>query len=108
MLSYDDLSKGQKRYVDLVQQFFPNIVEDISFQQMKEVHKMLYDLRELGKEYRVGFPNWLIQHNRLGEGLYFFPANGVSLPKPVRTIEIDDHLEGQYETLLQRHGFMTV
>lgn len=74
MLKYESLSKGQKRMVDAFTHAHPELLksETITFGQCLQIFNELYEQRAEGSP-KIGFPNWLLRHNRVGRGVYWFP-----------------------------------
>lgn len=74
MLKYDSLSKGQKRMVDAFVEAHPELLktQTITFGQCLQIFNELYEKRSEDSP-KIGFPNWLLRHNRVGRGVYWFP-----------------------------------
>lgn len=74
MLKYESLSKGQKRMVDAFCEIHPELLktQTITFGQCLQLFNELYEKRVEGTP-KIGFPNWLLRHNRVGRGVYWFP-----------------------------------
>lgn len=74
MLKYESLSKGQKRMVDAFTHAHPELLKSqtITFGQCLQIFNELYEQRAEGSP-KIGFPNWLLRHNRVGRGVYWFP-----------------------------------
>lgn len=80
MLSYDNLSKAQRRWVDLVEILFPELYKCgiINHSELKMVHETLLEMREQDKKYKVSWPIWLISNNAVTRGSYQIPKSGSS------------------------------
>lgn len=74
MLRYETLSKGQKRMVDAFVKAHPELLKSqtITFAECIQIFRELYEQRKEGSP-KVGFPNWLLLHNRVSRGVYWFP-----------------------------------
>lgn len=90
------LSPGQRRYVNMVTQFHPEIENTISFDQINKIHEEFLGLRP---KYKIGYPNWLLVNNRLERGLYFFPKEDVDAKE--ESVNISDE-EISYQSLLKQ------
>lgn len=96
MLTFDELSTAQKKWVYLVEHFHPEVKDEVSFKQINEFHAEFMLLREKNKKNKVGLPLWLINNNAVRRGVYFFPgqANKIKpagLKKaPVKTVLLEE------------------
>lgn len=102
MLTYDKLSPGQRRWVTMVQFFHPEIVDTISFEEVHTFHTEFMGMRNTDPKFKVGLPNWLFKENRIGKGLYFFPAEG-NIP-PVEEEPEKTELGEKYDMYLYQFG----
>jgi len=86
MLTYELLTKFQKRWVDAVSQLYPQCIESgsITAVQCIEAYRILKTKRADGIG-KVGYPNWLFNKNKIKRGLYMFPAKGVTISKWMQT-----------------------
>jgi hypothetical protein len=102
MLNYKDLSPAKRKWVDLVEYFFPDIKERgvITFKELNEIHAFLKEKRKEDIRYRVAKPLWLIMANATGRGIYKFPAT----EKNEDVVDIDPALEPYYQTSLEKYG----
>lgn len=75
MLQYHHLTPAQRKWVDLVQLYFPEIVNEITFKQVTAIHQFFLEKRNENKKYKVGMPLWLISNNAIRKGVYFFPVS---------------------------------
>lgn len=75
MIKYDQLSRAQARWVDLLEILFPDFYKSdiITHSQLKMVHEQLLILREKDKKYKVSWPIWLITNNAVSRGVYKIP-----------------------------------
>lgn len=101
MLEYDDLSPAQKRWVDLVELFFPDIQlrGKITYKEIQEVHEFLLKKRDEDKRFKCAMPLWVITNNALSRGVYQFPASDVS-----KAMTFDEKMEQFYLAELARFG----
>lgn len=80
MLQYEQLSKAQRKWVDLVEILFPDMYSSdiITHSQLKMIHEQLVEMRDQDKKYKVSWPIWLITNNAITRGAYKIPKqNGV-------------------------------
>jgi len=84
MLNYNELSAGQRKWVDLVEILFSDVYKSgiITYNKLKEIDNTLVSLRERDKKYKVGWPIWLITNNAIERGIY-------KIPKDEEIIETD-------------------
>lgn len=107
MLTWHDLSKAQKKWVTLVQMFHPEVRDTVTFQQIKEFHAEFMEKRSEGKKFKTGMPLWLITHNAIERGVYFFPSeeNTVQM-EPEELTPIDPEFEPEYQQELAEYGLV--
>jgi hypothetical protein len=101
MLQYHHLTPSQRKWVDLVQLHFPNIVHEITFRQVQEIHQFFLAKRQENKKYKVGMPLWLITHNAIKKGVYFFPVSMYN-----NTLESITKTEAQFRDELVKSGLL--
>lgn len=77
MLTYSDLTKSQKRWVDNMIVIMPQFANggNITLKECAASYDILRGMRDTGIG-KIGYPNWLYNKNKLARGLYFFPAPG--------------------------------
>lgn len=77
MITRDDLTPGQLKYVNLLELTEPEIYASgvVSNRQLKEIHNKLVARRAEDERYKVSWPLWLILNNNIGRGLYQIPKN---------------------------------
>jgi len=77
MLTYDKLTKSQKRWANAMMDFYPKLKEGgvITLKECWHASTTLYKQRSEGAP-KVGYPNWLFGINKIRRGVYFFPAPG--------------------------------
>jgi hypothetical protein len=79
MLSYEDLSAAQKRWVDLVEIHFPNILDvtngTLTYKDILQIDNFFREKRSENKKYKVSKPIWLITNNAVERGKYKFPSS---------------------------------
>lgn len=79
MLTYDSLTKFQKRWVENVSRIFPRCAETgiITAKECIKAYSLLKNERSDDGS-KIGYPNWLFTTNKLKRGVYLFPAKGVT------------------------------
>lgn len=89
MITYDNASKAQKKWVDAVIAIFPNIATTgiITSKECYSAHMNLLKNRKPDSE-KIGYPNWLFKTNKISPGVYFFPAKGLNPDGIVKTIPV--------------------
>ena len=111
-MNYSQLTKTQKRCIDAFVQVRPELesAESISRKDIEEIFWILHAKRETGGE-SIGYPMWLVKGEKVGRGLYKFPAPKLatavvvkSTAKPVeKTMSQEDK---EFFTELAEHGIM--
>lgn len=104
MLTWDDLSPARQKWVRLVQLHYPEIKSEITYAQIKEIHKEFSDKRSQDKRYKCAFALWLIGPNAISRGVYFFPAEGNIPPNQPETTSAKSELDVAYEEELAAYG----
>lgn len=91
MITYDNASKSQRKWVDAVITIFPNIEKTgvISAAECYSAHMNLLKNRKADSE-KIGYPNWLFKTNKISPGVYFFPAKGLNPESIVKTTPVGD------------------
>jgi hypothetical protein len=81
MLTYDALSPGQRKWVDLVEacELVDHGTKEITYQQIESIHDYLVKQRLANKNFKVSKPLWLITNNAVRRGVYAFPGSGCTL-----------------------------
>lgn len=102
MLTYNDLSHTQRKWVSLVEMFHPEITDTITYKQINEFHNEFMELREISQKYKTGMPLWLIKPNALERGVYFFPSQKNTPPEQEQVVLSDK--EQIYQEELKKHG----
>lgn len=74
-MNYAKLTKVQKRCIDAFVQLRPELAtaESISRKEIEELFWKLHETRAQGGE-KIGYPMWLVKGEKVGRGLYKFPA----------------------------------
>lgn len=74
MLTYNELTKAQKRFVDAVLREFPEVKKagTVSRKELEYIYWELNAKRAAGGD-KVGFPNWLTGPNKVGRGVFQVP-----------------------------------
>ena len=87
MLTWNSLTKSQKRWVEHFSKLLPECVEKgyITGVQCRILHKKMKKERTTGGPV-FGKANWLFRANKLKRGLYLFPADGVTVQKAMNSI----------------------
>ena len=111
-MNYSQLTKIQKRCIDAFVQVRPELksAESISRKDIEEIFWTLHSKREAGGE-TIGYPMWLVKGEKVGRGLYKFPApklaTAVSTNKSVKPVENTMSQEDkEFFTELAEHGIM--
>ena len=75
MLTYADLSKGQKKLIDAFVQYRPELAnaETLSSKDMYYIWQEIFADRANGGP-KVGYPHWLSKHNQIRRGILAFPG----------------------------------
>ena len=101
MLQYHNLTPAQRKWVELVQLHFPEIVNEITFKQVTAIHQFFLEKRNDNKKYKVGMPLWLITNNAIRKGVYFFPVSMYN-----NTLESITYTETQFRAELSKDGLL--
>lgn len=103
MLAYNNLSSARQRWVDLVEQHFPEVKLRgvVTFKEINSIHDFFFEKRESDKRYKISKPLWLITNNAISKGVYQFPASDAP---EVETPVIDDKMELYYRSELLAHS----
>jgi hypothetical protein len=82
MLTYNELTKSQKRFVDAVLREFPDVKKagTVSRKELEYIYWELNAKRETGGE-KVGFPNWLTGPNKVSRGVFQVPMPEAAVAK---------------------------
>ena len=75
MLYYKDLSPAQRRWVELVEAYFPRSDPQITYAEIKQIHTFFVGKRREDARFKISKPLWLITNNALTRGRYMFPAS---------------------------------
>lgn len=124
-MNYSELNKTQKRCIDAYISIRPELANQstITRPEVEALHAKLFAERENGGA-KIGYPMWLVKGDKLGRGMYDFPAPGLdSVPdleksKPVKsktskTVEAKQEAQAKVEqedkeffTDLKNYGIM--
>ena len=87
MLTWNSLTKSQKRWVEHVLKVLPDCSTKgyITATQCYDSFKQLEKQRVSGTP-KIGYPNWLFKFNKIKRGYYLFPAEGVTVQKASQSI----------------------
>lgn len=80
MITNEELTKAQARWLALITEFYPDIVKagTITHKQMQETNAWFRSKRaEDKKKFKVSHPIWLIMNNTVSRGVYQLPLLGV-------------------------------
>jgi hypothetical protein len=104
MLSYEDLTASQKKWVDLVEIHYPELItrDTLTYADLKRIHTEFVGKRAENKKYKCSMPLWLITNNAISRGLYRFPASWLVFDEYVGVV--DEPLEIIYREELKRFG----
>lgn len=75
MLTYSELSKGEKKCIDAFISHRPELanVSELATKEVYAIWDEIYNLRSSGAP-KVAYPNWLTKHNSIRRGLISFPG----------------------------------
>lgn len=78
-MNYSTLSKTQRRVVDAFVELNPSLAsaDSISRQEVERLFFILFEGRKDGGP-KIGYPMWLVKGDRVGRGVYKFPAPQLS------------------------------
>ena len=102
MLNYTDLSKAQRRWVDLVEEYFPDISDTLTYKQIQDIHAFFTEKRKEDSKFKISKALWLITNNAVTRGTYKFPKSSIAEIE-VETV-IDSELEVRYKAELAKFG----
>ena len=87
MLTWNSLTKSQKRWVEHVSKVLPECLSKgyITATQCYDSFKELEKQRVSGTP-KIGYPNWLFKLNKIKRGIYLFPAEGVTVQKASQSL----------------------
>ena len=91
-MNYTKLSKAQKRCIDAFVKIRPELAtaESISRTDVEELFEILHAEREHGGE-KIGYPMWLVKGEKVGRGMYKFPAPSLAETVETSTSEIKEN-----------------
>lgn len=74
-MNYSELTKTQKRCIDAFIKVRPELASQatITRPEVEDLFKTLFEARATGGE-KIGYPMWLVKGDKLGRGIYEFPA----------------------------------
>ena len=93
MLQFNALSPAQRRWVELVELYFPNTGKTISYAELKKIDGFFRGKRQDDPRFKVSKPLWLITHNAIERGVYLFPASGVKIAETLTDREAEYRAE---------------
>lgn len=75
MLTFNDLSKTQKKFVVAALNVRPELRENsqVTLKECSEIYFELKDQRTGARGDKIGYPNWLFAANKISRGLYEMP-----------------------------------
>jgi len=75
-MRYSELTKSQKLCIDEFIKFRPELAtaKSISRQEVEEIWKSIYQLRDPNCTYPFSYPMWLIRGPKVSRGVYIFPS----------------------------------
>lgn len=87
MLTWDSLTKSQKRWVEHFAKILPDCKTKgyITGVECRIAHKRMKTERASGGP-KFGKANWLFRANKLKRGYYLFPAQGVTVQTAMQSI----------------------
>ena len=92
MKTFAELTPARRKWVLLVQQFFPTIAErgTITYKELHDVHDYFLSKRSDDSTFNVGFPIWIIQSCTISRGVYRLPLDAsVSLSDVMEDNEVE-------------------
>jgi hypothetical protein len=91
MLTWDSLTKSQKRWVEHFAKILPDCKTKgyITGVECRIAHKRMKKERATGGP-KFGKANWLFRANKLKRGFYLFPAHGVTVQTAMQSISGDN------------------
>jgi hypothetical protein len=91
-MNYAKLSKAQKRCIDAFVKIRPELAsaESISRTDVEELFEILHAERDHGGE-KIGYPMWLVKGEKVGRGMYKFPAPSLAETVETSTSEIKEN-----------------
>jgi hypothetical protein len=115
-MNYAKLSKAQKRCIDAFVKIRPELAsaESISRTDVEELFEILHAEREHGGE-KIGYPMWLVKGEKVGRGMYKFPAPSLAETVETSTSEIKENTSAaitnaqedkEFFQDLQKYGIM--
>ena len=74
-MNYSELTKTQKRCIDAFIKVRPELASQatITRQEVEALFETLFQARATGGD-KIGYPMWLVKGDKLGRGIYEFPA----------------------------------
>jgi hypothetical protein len=74
-MNYSELNKTQRRCIDAYIKLRPELSNQstITRPEVEELHARLFAERANGGQ-KIGYPMWLVKGDKLGRGVYEFPA----------------------------------
>lgn len=87
-MNYSDLTKTQKRCIDAFIKLRPelNSQSTITRPEVEALFQTLFEARATGGE-KIGYPMWLVKGDKLGRGIYEFPAPELDTAPAVPVLE---------------------
>jgi hypothetical protein len=76
MISFEELSPAQGRWLALVKHYFADVHSSgiITYKQLIAADEKFRELRATDPKFKVGWPIWLITNNQTSRGLYQLPV----------------------------------
>lgn len=102
MLKYADLSKSQKRFIDVLVREFPANAKSgqVNRKELESIYWTLNEKRSAGGE-KVGFPNWLTAKNKIGRGVFALPLPEAQAAK-VKKSALEE--KTKFEKIIEESG----
>lgn len=102
MLTYNSLSSAQRRWVDLVEIYFPEIKTRgvVTNKEVRTIHDFFVGKRAEDKRFKISHPIWLITNNAVSRGVYTFPSSSFV----EESAQLHDGLELIYRTELAAYN----
>lgn len=108
MITHETITKGQAKWLALITEFYPDLVEtgSITHRQLQETNAWFRKMRTVDKDkYKTGWPIWLIVNNAVSRGVYQLPIPGaVNTVKSEAVVHEDTEQRRAYTAELASFG----
>jgi hypothetical protein len=116
-MNYSELTKIQKRCIDAFIKIRPELSKQVTITrpEVEALFQTLFEARATGGE-KIGYPMWLVKGDKLGRGIYEFPAPEFdgddtvkAVPKATKAKEVSvktEQEDKEFFAELQEHGVL--